>query len=98
VYNKYELFKLSYHSNARLKRCSFGSLKIKFSRNLLISLAYQIKCLLISVLFLEPSYAYPAKNLIETGNMTVINGYGIAVNTIKNTTSHTEPFSVQGGM
>jgi len=53
---------------------------------------------LISVPFLESSYAYPAKNLIETGNMAVINSYEIVAQTIKNTTSHTEPFSFQGSM
>jgi hypothetical protein len=53
---------------------------------------------MISVLFLEPSYAYPTRNLIETGNMAVINSYGIVTQTIKNTTSSTEPFSLQGSM
>jgi hypothetical protein len=53
---------------------------------------------LISVLFLDSSFAYIAKNLIEIGNMVVINSYGIVVYSIKNTTSRTEPFSLQGNM
>ncbi len=73
MYNKYELFHFISHKNARLKHDSLGSCKIKFSRKILISLAAQTQCLLISVLFLESSYAYPAKNLIETGKRVVIN-------------------------
>jgi hypothetical protein len=65
---------------------------------MLILLDYQIQCLLISVLCLESSYAYPTKNLIDTANTAVINSHGIVAHTIKNTTSHTEPFSFQGSM
>ncbi|MDI1298706.1 hypothetical protein, partial [Methylotenera sp.] len=52
---------------------SLGSCKIKFSRKILISRAYQIQCLLISALYVDASYAYPAKNLTQTGNIGVIN-------------------------
>ena len=73
MYNKYELFDFTSHNNAGLKHDSLGSYKIKFSRKILISLAAQTQCLLISALFLESSYAYPAKNLIETGKEVAIN-------------------------
>ena len=74
MYNKYEFFNLTYHRNARLKHASLGSCKIKLSRKILISLAYQTQyLLLISTAFLGSSYAYPAKSFIEAGHMVVIN-------------------------
>ena len=78
MYNKYEFFNFTYHSNARLKHTSLGSCKIKFSRKILISLAYQTQCLLISALFLESSYAYPPNSFIEADHVVVINDDEIA--------------------
>ena len=45
-------------------------------------MAYQILGLLISAVFLELSYAYPAKNLIQTGNTALTNSDEIISQTI----------------
>lgn len=73
MYNKYEVFNFISHSNTRHKHDFLGSCKIKFSRKILISMAYQTQYLLINGFFLESSYAYSARNLTETGNITVAN-------------------------
>jgi uncharacterized GH25 family protein len=73
VYNKYQVFNFTSHSSTGLEHDSLGSCKIKFARKILALPTNQTLYLLISILFVESSHAYPANNLIKPGNMTTIN-------------------------